>query len=139
MFYLIRHFLLVAIGDHYFKGGNIAQGLNFYLNALSKGHLNPVVMNNVAWQLATHKDRRIRNGNLAVKWALKALQITKGRQATYYDTLAAGYAEKAMFVEALNFIEKGLEIAELSGDSSSRTDLLKAKEYYLRKIPHRGE
>ena len=131
--------LLVAIGDYYFKGGNIAQGLNFYLNALNKGHLNPVVMNNVAWQLATHKDRRVRNGNLAVKWALKALQITKGRQATYYDTLAAGYAEKAMFVEALNFVEKGLKTAELSGDSSSRTDLLKAKEYYLRKIPHRGE
>ena len=96
-------------------------------------------MNNVAWQLATHKDRRIRNGNLAVKWALKALQITKGRQATYYGTLAAGYAEKEMIVEDLNFIEKGHEIAELSGDSSSRTDLLKAKEYYLRKIPHRGE
>jgi hypothetical protein len=44
-----------------------------------------------------------------------------------------------MFIEALNFVEKGLKTAELSGDLSSRTDLLKAKEYYLRKIPHRGE
>jgi tetratricopeptide (TPR) repeat protein len=131
--------LLVAIGDRYFKAGKIAEGLNFYLNALNKGHLNPIVMNNAAWQLATNKDQRIRNGDLALKWAQKALQLTKGNQATYFDTLAAGYAEKGMFAEALRMVDMGLEKAEVSGDSLTKASLLKAKALYLRNRAFREE
>ena len=83
--------LLVWIGDSYFKAGNPAEGMKFYLNALSNGTKDPIVMNNVAWQFATNRDAKIRNGDLAVKWAEKAVEVTEGKQATYYDTLALGY------------------------------------------------
>jgi tetratricopeptide (TPR) repeat protein len=96
-------------------------------------------MNNAAWQLATNKDQRIRNGDLALKWAQKALQLTKGNQATYFDTLAAGYAEKGMFAEALRMVDMGLEKAEVSGDSLTKASLLKAKALYLRNRAFREE
>ena len=58
--------LLVWIGDGYIRSGNAPEGLKFYLNALKNGTNDPIVMNNVAWQLATHSDPKVRNGRVAV-------------------------------------------------------------------------
>ncbi|MGC6458445.1 MAG: ASPIC/UnbV domain-containing protein [Akkermansiaceae bacterium] len=141
--HLSRHrdidLVLVWIGDGYFKAGNSAEGLKFYLNALANGTEDPVVMNNVAWQLATHKDPKIRNGDLALKWAEQAVEVSKGREATYFDTLAAAYAEKGLFPEALKTVEKGLEIAKATGDQAAMKDLLRGKQLYSRNLPHRGQ
>lgn len=141
--HLSRHrdidLVLVWIGDSYVKRGSAAEGLKFYLNALQNGTSDPVVMNNVAWQMATNKDPKIRNGDLAVKWAEKAVEVTKGREATYFDTLAAAYAEKGRFPEALKTVEKGLEIAKATGDQAAMKDLLRGKQLYSRNLPHRGQ
>ena len=131
--------LLVWIGDGYFKSGNAPEGLKFYLNALKNGTKDPVVMNNVAWQLATHPDPKIRNGRVAVEWAEKAMQVTGGKQATYYDTLAAAYAEEGRFQEALKFVEKGIDLATRSGEKALLPGFLQAQKLYAKGQPNRGQ
>ena len=131
--------LLVWIGDSYVKAGNAAEGLKFYLNALTNGTKDPIVMNNVAWQLATHPDDKIRNGALAVKWAEKAVEVTEGKQATYYDTLAAAYAEQGRFPEALATLDKGARIAIQAGERALLKDFVKSRDLYRKGLPNRGE
>ena len=131
--------LLVWIGDGYIRSGNAPEGLKFYLNALKNGTKDPVVMNNVAWQLATHPDPKIRNGRVAVEWAEKAMQVTGGKQATYYDTLAAAYAEQGRFQEALKFVEKGIDLATRSGEKALLPGLLQAQKLYAKGQPNRGQ
>lgn len=131
--------LLVWIGDGYIKSGNAPEGLKFYLNALKNGTKDPVVMNNVAWQLATHPDAKVRNGPLAVEWAEKAMQVTQGKQATYYDTLAAAYAEQGRFQEALALVEQGIKLATRTEDKALLPGFLHARQLYTKGFPNRGQ
>jgi tetratricopeptide (TPR) repeat protein len=131
--------LLVMIGQSYFKAGNIAQAVNFYLNALNQGSQDPVVMNNVAWELATNQEPKIRNGDLALKWASKAVEVTKGRQAGFFDTLAAAYAEKGRFQDALEAISRGLEIANATQNLKSKASLLSSQKLYSQRLHHYGQ
>ncbi|MGC6467408.1 MAG: hypothetical protein ACON5N_17655, partial [Akkermansiaceae bacterium] len=71
--------------------------------------------------------------------AEQAVEATKGREATYFDTLAAAYAEKGRFPEALKTVEKGLEIAKATDDQAAMKDLLRGKQLYSRNLPHRGQ
>ncbi|MDB4298350.1 hypothetical protein N9910_01280, partial [bacterium] len=74
----------------------------------------------------------------AVKWAEKAVVETKGQQATYYDTLAAAYAEVGRFEEALRAVTTGLSLASRTGEQSLIPGFLKARELYERKEPFRA-
>ena len=130
--------LMIWIGDGYLKRNQPIEGVKFYLNALKNGTKDPVVMNNVAWQLATHPDPAIRNGKVAVEWAEKSVEETKGRQATYYDTLAAAYAEVGRFQEALQAVATGLGLASKAGEKALIPGFLKARELYEMKHPYRS-
>ena len=129
--------LLVWIGDSYLKQGNATEGLKFFLNALGNGTRDPVVMNNVAWQLATHTDPKVRNGELALKWASTSIQEVGDKNATYLDTLAAAYAELGRFKEALQVIDRGLYFARKEGQKTLIPGLLKAQTLYKAGKPMR--
>ena len=130
---------MIWIGDGYLKRNQPIEGVKFYLNALKNGTKDPVVMNNVAWQLATHPDPAIRNGKVAVEWAEKSVKETKGRQATYYDTLAAAYAEVGRFQEALQAVATGLGLATKAGEKALIPGFLKARALYEMKHPYRSD
>ena len=49
--------------------------------------------NNLAWLLATSWDASVRDGTEAVKYALKATELSKWQEPTHLGTLAAAYAE----------------------------------------------
>jgi tetratricopeptide (TPR) repeat protein len=131
--------VLVWIGDEYFKKGQAVEGLKFHLNALSNGTKDPIVMNNVAWQLSTHPSDKVRDGNLAVRWAEKAVAVTGGKEATYYDTLAAAYAETGQFEKALAMVAKGLELAKRERNAALIRDFRAAGQLYARKMPRRSQ
>ncbi|MGJ8698031.1 MAG: ASPIC/UnbV domain-containing protein [Verrucomicrobiaceae bacterium] len=130
--------LLIWIGDEYMAKGKSGEGVKFYLNALQNGTKDPVVMNNVAWQFATHQDARVRDGKAAVQWAEKAIEVTGGKQATYWDTLAAAYAEVGRYSEALKAVSTGLELAKGAGEDALIPGFVKARAFYLRGKPYRN-
>ena len=58
-------------------------------------------LNDLAWVLATSPDATIRNGGEALGFAVRAVEISGGKDARMLDTLAAAYAEKSQFADAV--------------------------------------
>jgi tetratricopeptide (TPR) repeat protein len=81
---------------------------------LSPNHL--AAMNELAWLLATHPDDKIRNGPKAVELAERAKDFSGGKEARYWGTLDAAYAEVARFSEAIQAAERAKTLAEAAGE-----------------------
>jgi tetratricopeptide (TPR) repeat protein len=58
-------------------------------------------LSDLAWVLATSPDASIRNGGEALGLAVRAVEISGGKDARMLDTLAAAYAEKGQFANAV--------------------------------------
>ena len=97
------------------KAGKSAPAIAAYEKILSIQENHIGAMNNLAWHLAAHPDKSIRNGKRAVSWAEKAAIATDYKNPALLDTLAAAYAESGEFDKAI----KTLELAEKleTGDS----------------------
>lgn len=93
--------LLVWMADELRKREQLEMAAQYYQIAARLGQNSPVVLNNVAWVLATHKEGAMRNGALAVECAKRCVQLTAGKNPGYLDTLAAAYAEAGNFDLAL--------------------------------------
>ncbi len=85
--------------------GQVAEAIQHYQRALKIKPDSTQVMNNLAWLRATCPDASFRNEAEAVKVALLALELTRGRDANILDTLAAAYAEAGRFPEAVQTVQ----------------------------------
>jgi tetratricopeptide (TPR) repeat protein len=85
---------------------------------------NPGAMNNLAWELATSPDAKVRNGPLAVEMAEAACKATGYRVTIMIGTLAAAYAEAGRFEDAVATGQKACALASQMGD----TNLLKRNQ-----------
>ena len=108
--------LLIWIGDALIKQKRTAEALQSYQAALAQDDNNTTVLNNVAWQLAAHPDKAVRDGNAAVRWAKKAATLTKHGDPTILDTLAAAYAESGDFKQAVTISERAALLAKQQGN-----------------------
>jgi len=94
--------------------------------------------NGLAWALATATDPARRDGEWAVQWARKACEATKDRNPHYLSTLAAAYAEKGQFNEAVEAQARSITLLEQGGDAGQtaeakrRLELYKARQVYRR-------
>jgi Flp pilus assembly protein TadD len=66
---------------------------------------------NLAWLLATSPDERVRNGAEAVTLAVKAVELSRGKDFSALDALAAAYAETGRFREAVDTARRALGLA----------------------------
>ncbi|MHC4259742.1 MAG: tetratricopeptide repeat protein [Planctomycetota bacterium] len=76
-------------------------------------------MNNVAWLLATRSEARFRNPREAIEHALQACELTKYKNPSVLDTLAAAYAAAGRFSDAVVTAEKALELVRPSDKKSA--------------------
>ena len=94
-------------------------------NGLKETAFNEILLNNLAWVLATSPDDDVRDGELAIKLATQAAELTEYKQAYILSTLASGYAETGEFDIAIEWIEKALELnreVAAKADDKSETD-----------------
>ncbi|MGA2070259.1 MAG: tetratricopeptide repeat protein [Sedimentisphaerales bacterium] len=68
--------------------------------------------NNLAWILATSPDPNIRNPSEAIGLAQEACNAVKFKDPTALDTLAAAYASKGRFADAVETATKAINLAE---------------------------
>ena len=90
----------VQLAEQLKTNGQIREAIQQYRNALSMDSNNPVVLNNLAWILATTDKPELRNGTEAVQLAARAVKQTDFRQPLCIGTLAAAYARAGQFPQA---------------------------------------
>jgi tetratricopeptide (TPR) repeat protein len=90
----------VTLGDTLYAQGRTAEALAHWRDGLQLQPNDPPALRRVAWVLATSPDTAIRDGAQALAFAVRALELSGGKDAQVLDTLAAAYAEKGQFADA---------------------------------------
>ncbi len=99
--------------------------------AASNGDVQP--LNDYAWLLATSRTDGLRDGEVALQHAHRAVELD--RNASYLDTLAAAYAELGQFDDAISVQQQALAMAE--DDAELFSELNKHLLAYQRAEPWR--
>jgi protein O-mannosyl-transferase len=95
---------------------------------------DPVLLNETAWMLSANWDPSLRNGEEAVRYAERAVQLTEGKVPTLLGTLAAAYAEAGRFGEAERIAGEAIDLAlkqgrrELADSIGAKLELYKARK-----------
>jgi tetratricopeptide (TPR) repeat protein len=90
----------VSLGDALYAQGRTAEALAHWRAGLELQPNDPPALRRVAWVLATSPDAAIRDGAEALAFAVRALELSGGKDARVLDALAAAYAEKGQFADA---------------------------------------
>ncbi|WP_145388388.1 tetratricopeptide repeat protein [Stieleria neptunia] len=101
----------VAIGDFFHRLGQYERARETMLAAVELAPEDLVVLNNVAWRMATSPAAEFRNADLALDLATKVCDATDWKNWQYVDTLAAAYAADGNFDEAVRWQERSIELA----------------------------
>jgi tetratricopeptide (TPR) repeat protein len=95
--------------------GRVEEAIQHCREALNVDSNNPVVLNNLAWILATAGKPELRNGGEAVQLATKAVDLTDRRLPFFIGTLAAAFAEAGQFPQAYETAHVAYALALLTG------------------------
>lgn len=103
-----------------------------YEAALASSPAFKTAHNNLGWLRAAATEPELRNGDLAVRHAKKAFEAGFEQDANGLALLAAAYAEKGDFDEAIRLID-----SPLAGKYSDVTRLQNWRDSYRQKKPYR--
>ena len=90
-----------SLGDALDAQGQTAEALAHWRDGIAIDPNNRAALERAAWVLATSPDSTIRNGVEALAYAVRAVELSHGNDARILDTLAAAYAEKRQFANAV--------------------------------------
>jgi tetratricopeptide (TPR) repeat protein len=111
------------VGTALIQQGRIREGVEEWQKVLAIQPDNGNAMSNLAWVFATSPEDSLRDGAQAVQLAEQALRISGGRIPVIFRTLAAAYAEKGMFAQAIQTAQRGIELANGQGNSGLAAEL----------------
>src|ERR1039458_8962858 len=89
-----------SLGDALYAQGRTAEALAHWRDGIRLQPNDAPALRWAAWVLATSPDATIRNGGEALAFAVRAVELSGGKDARMLDTLAAAYAEKGQFADA---------------------------------------
>ena len=100
-----------SLGDAFYVQGRTVEALAHWRDAIRLQPNDGPALRRAAWVLATSPDAAIRNGEEALRFAVRALELAGGKDAPALDTLAAAYAEKGQFADAALTARRALALA----------------------------
>jgi tetratricopeptide (TPR) repeat protein len=109
--------------DAYLNIGKHAEAIADYEKALTLQPKDAILLNNLAWVLATSPQANLRDGKRAIQLATEACDVTKYETAYMLSTLAAAYAETGDFETAVKWSTKAAEIGDEDHDDSLKKEL----------------
>lgn len=132
-----------AAGGSYFLMGDIFLKSNEYDKAVkyfSKGlEFEPVsanALNKAARIYATCGNPKIRDAELAVRFAEKACSLAEYKSVGYMDTLAAAYASSGDFIKAINTVKQAIKLSKETGQEKIVVTLTYRLRLYERGLPY---
>ena len=117
--------------------GNRAEAIQHYQKALELAPSSIPTLTNLAWLLATSQDALVRNGLKAVELAKQADRLVGGANPLVLRTLAAAYAEKGEFANAIKTARSAMQLARMHGEDALMTDLDQQITLYQLRMPYR--
>ncbi|MDR1384046.1 MAG: tetratricopeptide repeat protein [Planctomycetaceae bacterium] len=123
--------ILLGLGRH-------KEAIAIYKKLLEDGDDDEGTYNNLAWVLATSPDDSLRDGKVALEYALKSSELTYYKKPHILSTLASAYAEIGDFENAQKWIVKALEVSEAT-EYDQKEHLEKEKASYQEKKPWREQ
>ena len=93
--------------------------------------------NALAWLLATSPEDDQRNGEEALKFAKRASDLTRHSVHTYWDTLAAAFAETGAFKEAQGAAAMAIDMANQAGAPRQAEIYRQRRALYVDNKPYR--
>ena len=132
---------------HYYLGlaldseGQAEEAVAHYREAARLSPDTPLYLNDLAWFLATNPKAELRDGAEAVRLAERACQLSGGKEARFWGTLDAAYAEAGRFAEAMATAAKVRELAlaagqpEIAQRAEERLALYRAGKPYRQPAP----
>ncbi|HWX20605.1 MAG TPA: tetratricopeptide repeat protein [Candidatus Binatia bacterium] len=95
----------------------------------------PDALNDLAWLLATHPRTDARNGSEAVRLAERACQLSGAKEARFWSSLDAAYAEVGRFPDARRVAEKARDLALTAGQTNMAQAAGARLELYRKEQP----
>ena len=119
------------------RQGRAKEAVSHYRQAVGLLDNQPLVLNNLAWILATHPDAEVRDGAEAVRLAERACELTQYKLPAMLDTLATAYAETGQFDQAVKTAQKAIQLAQAAGKETLAKDIQGRLDLYEAKRPYR--
>ena len=124
-----------SAGDILIQLGRMQEAMDAYRLLLAKTPNDHVLMNNIAWTMATYHDPQVRNGTEAVALAQRALELLGAGDPNflinYLSTLAASLAEAGRFPEAVQTVDRAIALAGARNDIAQIRKLEDRKRLFL--------
>ena len=100
---------------------------------------NAAILNNIAWLLATHPQDDVRDAAHAVRFAVRACELTNWETYQMLGTLAAAYAESGDFDKAIEYQEKAIALIprKVKDPQASKAASTERLELYRKGKPFR--
>jgi len=118
--------------------GQGAQAAPHYREAVRLAPNDPTFLNDLAWLLATSPIESVRNGTEAVTLGERACELTGGKEARFFGTLDAAYAEAGRFDDAIKTATKARELALASGQKEIAARAEQRLQFYRNHKPWRN-
>jgi eukaryotic-like serine/threonine-protein kinase len=106
--------------------GKLSEAELLYRELAERGIVGP--LNDLAWELATSTDAKVRDAPEAVRLAERVVAVTSRTNAMYLDTLAAAYAGMGQFSEANRVQREALAALRDERERKEYTQRLKLYE-----------
>jgi len=123
-------------GEAYRNKGEYEKAIADYSQAISINPKNAGAYNSISWLLATCPDDKYRDGNKAIEFTKKILELEPDNSAIL-DTLAAAYAEAEKFEDAVKTQEKAIEMLTEKDKDEYLSSFMEHLNFYKAKKPWR--
>jgi tetratricopeptide (TPR) repeat protein len=100
-----------SLANALYARGQAAEALAHWREAIRLQAGNAPALQRAAWALATCPDASLRNGSEALALAVRAMQLSGGKDPAILDALAAAYAETNHFADAALTARRALALA----------------------------
>jgi len=121
------------------KTGEYEKAQTDYYEAIKLNPKSSNAHNNLAWLLATCGKSRVRDGNKAVSYGIRACELSGWRDPFCLGTLAAAYAEAGKFADAVKWQTRAFDFADVYGKSAAERARERLKLYEAHKPFHEAD